>query len=199
MNVPFATRDSLSEPTRARLTVDDYYAMAEAGLLDRFERTELIDGEILIMAPVHLPHARAHSVIFRALAEAADEFGNDLDVLFHVTTQLSRYDAPLPDIVVYDRAAAAGVTKALPGSAARLLVEVADSTSRHDLKRKRMLYAKRGVREYWVAVVRKRTIERFTESEGGDYRRHDSFTFGEAVYSLTMPGLVLPAGLLLDL
>ena len=38
-------------PRRHRLTVDDYYRMGEAGILRPDERVELIEGEILDIAP----------------------------------------------------------------------------------------------------------------------------------------------------
>ena len=44
-------------PRRHRLTVDDYYRMAEVGILDAEARVELIDGEIIDMAPPGSPHA----------------------------------------------------------------------------------------------------------------------------------------------
>ena len=44
-------------PTRRRFTVDEFYAMAEAGILTADERVELLNGEIFAMAPMGAPHA----------------------------------------------------------------------------------------------------------------------------------------------
>ncbi|MBI4472978.1 MAG: Uma2 family endonuclease [Acidobacteria bacterium] len=41
----------LREPIRKRFTVDQYYAMADAGIIGPEERTELIDGQIIQMSP----------------------------------------------------------------------------------------------------------------------------------------------------
>jgi Uma2 family endonuclease len=47
---------SLSMP-RHRFSVDDYYRMAESGILKEDDRVELIEGEIVEMTPVGSRHA----------------------------------------------------------------------------------------------------------------------------------------------
>lgn len=39
-----------------KITVDEYYEMARVGLLDPDARVELIEGEIIAMAPIGNPH-----------------------------------------------------------------------------------------------------------------------------------------------
>lgn len=43
--------------TRHRLTADDYHRMAEAGILGEDDLVELIDGELIDMAPIGQDHA----------------------------------------------------------------------------------------------------------------------------------------------
>jgi len=47
-------------PARHRLDVDAYYKMAEAGILTRAHRVELIDGEIIDMNAIGQPTRRDH-------------------------------------------------------------------------------------------------------------------------------------------
>jgi hypothetical protein len=42
---------------RHPLTVGDYHRMGEAGILHEDSRVELIEGEIIDMAPIDSPHA----------------------------------------------------------------------------------------------------------------------------------------------
>jgi hypothetical protein len=62
-------------PRRHRLTVADYYRMAEIGILAPEARVELIDGEIIDMAPPGSAHAGTVTyltqVLVRAVAEIA--------------------------------------------------------------------------------------------------------------------------------
>ena len=53
-------------PRPHRLTVDDYYLMAEAGVLSPDDRTELIEGEIIDMAPIGSAHADVVTLLTRA-------------------------------------------------------------------------------------------------------------------------------------
>lgn len=50
-------------PARRRFTVDEYYRMAEAGILDRDERVELLEGEIYQMAPIGSGHAECLRIL----------------------------------------------------------------------------------------------------------------------------------------
>jgi Uma2 family endonuclease len=48
---------------KRRFSVDEYYAMADAGILSRDDRVELVDGEILAMTPIG-PTASSGSTIY---------------------------------------------------------------------------------------------------------------------------------------
>jgi Uma2 family endonuclease len=63
-----------SWPRPHRLTVHDYYRMAEVGLLHPDERTELIEGEIVDMPPIGSTHASVVTLLTRRLVRAVGDF-----------------------------------------------------------------------------------------------------------------------------
>ena len=59
------------EVEKRRFTVEEYYRMAETGILDSDERVELLDGEIVRMTPLGDNHMmcvdRATAILSEAL------------------------------------------------------------------------------------------------------------------------------------
>ena len=78
-------------PRRHRLTVADYYRMGEVGILAPDARVELIEGEIIDMAPVGSPHVSAVLQLDHLVQEAVT--GNAL-VLVQAPIVLGDYSAP---------------------------------------------------------------------------------------------------------
>lgn len=54
---PRLSRERPPAPARHRLTAAEFRRMAEAGILREDERIELIDGELIDMAPIGSHHA----------------------------------------------------------------------------------------------------------------------------------------------
>ena len=60
-------------PNVRKFTVEEYYRMAEVGILRPDERVELIDGEIMLMAPIGNPHATGVRRVERVIGRAAGD------------------------------------------------------------------------------------------------------------------------------
>src|SRR5487761_244804 len=82
--------------SRHRLTVEEYFRMAAVGLLAPEPRVELIEGEIIDMAPVGYRHtgltSALHDRFARELAGKACNWDQG-------TLRLSGSSAPQPDLV----------------------------------------------------------------------------------------------------
>ncbi len=175
-------------PMPYRFSVDDYYRMAEVGLLPPDVRTELFEGEILQMAPIGVRHAEC---VNRFTMTFARLFGDQAVVSVQNPVRLDNHSEPQPDVTLV-RLRPDGRPLAHPTpSDVLLLVEVADSTLRFDRLRKAPAYARTGVAEVWIVDVEARVIERYRDPADGTYRRVDTVAAGCAMSPAFCPDVAI--------
>jgi Uma2 family endonuclease len=139
-----------SEPRPRLFTVDEYYKMAEVGILRPDERVQLIEGKIIEMPSIGPRHAYN---VTRLAKFFTARLGDTVDVRTQNPIRLASGAEPEPDlaIVMLDPADPKAFESRHPGPAETLLVlEVADSTLSFDLGEKAQMYADHGVADYWV-------------------------------------------------
>ncbi len=135
----------LMEQVRHRVTVADYYKMAEAGILGEDNRVELIDGEIVDMAPIGSKHAFVVSSLAQFFTLAAR---NQYLVSVQNPLRLDNRSEPQPDIALLKPG---NYMDNLPGASdVLLIVEVAHSSINFDRGVKLDLYARHGIPEVWL-------------------------------------------------
>lgn len=163
------------EVTRVPLMRAQYDALVAQGAFDGVP-VELLEGELIGMAPQGAPHAGGIDRLARRLDRALVTRHGDLYAVRQekpfVASDLSE---PEPDIAVVDRAAAESMTE--HPSRAYLVVEVAESSRRLDLAHKPRVYGGAGVPLYWVVdLVRRRTVvhaQPRPTGDAGDNPGHD--------------------------
>ena len=144
--------------------------MGDAGILRPDARVELVDGEIIDMAPIGSRHAGA---VERIAAMLRRIVGDTLMVRTQQPVSLDEHSEPQPDIAVV-RARADFYATGHPRPADILvIVEVSDSSLRHDEDVKAPLYARHGVRELWVFDLEHHQVTRRTDPQAGAYARRD--------------------------
>jgi len=155
-------------PTRRKLTADEFEKLGDAGILGEDSRVELVEGELIEMAPIGSRHAAAVNTLSmffaRAVADAAI-----------VSTQnplrLSQHSQRYPDLMLLQprpdqyRAALPRPEDVL------LLIEVADTTLEYDRESKLPLYAQHGIREVWLFDLDGKRLEIYREPSDAGYRR----------------------------
>ena len=137
---------------RRRFTFDDVMEMLRVGVIEPDDRVELIDGELIEMSPEKSQHMRFKNGLGRHLGRILPD---RLAVYVDSTLNLSAYNAPEPDVYVFD---AALNESRLRGEQVDLAIEVSDSSIRTDLVRKSQLYASFGMPEYWVVDINRRVV-----------------------------------------
>ena len=141
---------------RRRFTVDEYYRMAEAGILHEDDRIELIEGEIVEMAPIGSRHAanvtRLNSLFNQKLwPEALISVQNPI--------RLDEHSEPQSDVTLL-RPRPDFYASAHPGPQDILLVvEVADTSIAYDRGVKLPLYARHGIPEVWLVSLDEKVVE----------------------------------------
>jgi Uma2 family endonuclease len=165
---------------RYRLPAADYIRIAlTCGFSDA--HVELVEGELVRMAPSGMDHGRRSTEIAANLRELYRPFG--YEVVTDVIVELSDDTVRAPDISVVD--SDVGEREHLLAPDILLAVEIANATLHEDLGRKRIDYATAGIRNYWVVDLAGRRVHCFSDPQGADYATVGAIPFGDP---LPVPG-----------
>ena len=182
------------EPAPHRFTVDDYYRMAETGILHPEARVELLDGEIIDMMPIGPFHAGAVNRLTRLLVTAAKD---RWVVAAQNPVRLGQRSEPQPDFMLVKPAADDYMNRHPVPEDVFLLIEVAESSLAYDRNRKIPAYGRAGIREVWIVNLLEKTIEVFREPRLNGYGSVQKFSAGDKVHIQAFPDVGIDVGTLL--
>jgi Uma2 family endonuclease len=178
-------RDLMETEVRKKLfTVDEYYRMAEAGILNEDSRVELIEGEIIQMSPIGIRHA---SCVSRAIKVFMTTLGDRILLSPQNPVRLSNITEPQPDILLLKPRADFYGSKHPIGEDTYLVLEVSDTTLRYDRDRKVPLYAKSGVPEVWIEDLQANLILVYRNPAGKHYSTSLTLRRGEQISLAAFP------------
>ncbi len=153
--------------TRRRFTVDEYYRMADAGIFSEDDRVELIEGEIVEMVPTGSRHAGYADKLLWILSRRV---GDAAVLRVQYPVRLSHYSEPVPDMALV-RPRPDFYTSAHPDPGdVLLLIEVAESSVEYDRGVKATVYARSGVREFWLIDLGQEAVEVYRAPTPQGYR-----------------------------
>ncbi len=176
--------------SRHRLSVDQFHEMARTGILPSDARVELIDGELIDMAPM----GSRHSSIVARLSMRFAQDARDTLVYTQNAISLPPSSEPQPDIAVL-APSPDNYRGALPRARDVLLViEVADTTLRYDQGIKADLYARHGIAELWVVNLPDDLVEVCRDPAGGQYRTRIEMGPPEVVVPVALPWIGVDLG-----
>ncbi len=160
-----------------RFSVEDYFRMADTGILPRDARVELIEGEIIDMLPIGPFHSGSVYRLNRKFVQLS--MGRWL-VASQGPVQLSASDMPEPDVMLL-RPAPDDYTASHPTAAdVYLVIEVSDSSLVFDRETKLPLYARAGIEEAWILNVPQKQLEIYRQPHALGYESKSVLTTGEA-------------------
>lgn len=162
------------------------------------ERYELIDGELFMTAAPSLLHQIVQDNIGNPLSTFVRT--NRLGRVFYAATDvyLSDTNVVQPDLLFVSRARSQIMTYSVVNGAPDLVVEIlSPSTARHDKIRKRELYARFRVPEYWQADIDE-LIVIVLRLAGDDYEVAGVYGLGDTLTSPLLPGFRLDVNDIFD-
>ncbi|MFZ5444662.1 MAG: Uma2 family endonuclease [Myxococcota bacterium] len=171
-------------PGRFRLTREHFHELDRRGAFEGL-RVELLEGEIIVMAPMDAAHAYPMQELGFLLHRALPD---GLRVRVQLPLATDDENEPEPDFAIVP----AGTQEAGEDVPSALLaIEVAHTTVRDDLQRKARIYARAQIPEYWVLDVKKKELVVHRSPHGERYRSVRRLSELSAVKSSAVPGLVL--------
>ena len=166
-------------------TYEDYCNMPED------ERYELIDGELIMVAAPR----RVHQGTSRNISTPLDTYakGNRLGEMYYAPTDviLSNTNVVQPDILFVSRERSHILADEGIRGAPDLVIEIlSPSTAQLDRVRKRELYARFRVPEYWQVDIDEYNVLVLTLA-ADDYETAGLYGLGETLVSRLLPGFRL--------
>ena len=162
--------------------------MGAVGIFAEDDRVELLEGEIVEMAPIGSRHAACVNRLARLFARHLQDRAI---VSVQNPVRLAPGSELQPDLALL-RVRDDDYASTHPGAGDVLLsVEVADTSAAWDRERKLPLYAAAGVPESWLIDLGAETVEVCRGPEAGAYASVRSGRPGDAVAPAAFPDVVL--------
>jgi Uma2 family endonuclease len=174
------------DPTTRTWTYTDYVRLTDEG-----EWFEILDGEAFVNPQPTTWHQLASSRL--AFLIETHIRPTDAGLIVHTVDVVFAEDCVLqPDIVFVATEHLSRIRKTAIFGAPDFVIELlSPSTASRDRREKLAVYARHGIREYWLVDPEKRRIEVFVLEEGKLVRKaaHDA---GEARSLAVLPGFSAP-------
>jgi len=167
-----------------RFTTAEYGQMISAGVLTKAHRVELLNGEIVDMAPIGPEH---NSEVDFLNAYCNDLPRQEVIVRTQGSIQLDEASQPQPDIALL-HARKDFYRLKLPGPKdIFLVIEVADSSLLLDRDVKVPLYAKAGIAEMWLVDMVSHEVVVHRQPRGGKYMKITRHRSGDKISPQAFP------------
>lgn len=175
---------------RKLFTTAEYHHMIEAGIFHEDDRIELLDGEIIKMAPIGPRHA---ACVDRLNAFLGRKLRSTAIVRVQNPVELSEYSEPEPDLSLLKPRADYYASAHPAPDDILVAIEIADSSVERDRQGKIPAYARSGIIEVWLVDLPGDRIEIYTQPDKGVYREIRIVSREQRVISKSIPTLKLKA------
>ena len=175
-------------PAKHLFSVEDYYRMAETGVLRPDARVELLDGEIIDMSPIGPFHGGVTNFLNEFFVLAAH---GRWSVSVQNPARLNNRSEPQPDLMLLKRDARTYRRRHPKPDDVYLLVEVSDTTLALDVGKKLPAYGRAGIAEVWIVNLNEETIEVYREPHFTGYASKTVLGAGHKAAPLAFPDVTV--------
>jgi Uma2 family endonuclease len=170
----------------ARITLEQYHRMVEAGIWDDCH-VELLNGVVVEMSPEGMPHAHTSSDVTEYLTRLLGDRAHVRDG--HPIT-LPSGSEPEPDIAIVQRLGKEYTLHHPYPENIFWVIEYANTSLDKDLGVKADIYAHEGIPEYWVINLKKNVLIVFRDPVNGKYQSRQELTTG-SISPLAFPDVAI--------
>jgi Uma2 family endonuclease len=180
--------DMQAEVSTKNFTVDDYYRMAEVGIIGPEDRVELIDGQIVQMSPPGIRHIAA---THRATTLFTEALGRRVIVSVQNPLRLDRFNEPQPDIIILKPQPDFYASRNSGPEDASLVIEISETSLSYDRNLKLPHYAAKRIAEVWIENLKDDVLHVYRDPARRTYKTNLTLHRGETVSPLAFSDVVL--------
>ncbi len=183
----------MSAVTTHRFTVEEYYRMAETGVLKPDARVELLEGRIIDMPPIGPFHGGVSKQLIHLFTALAKDRWL---VAVGDPVRLDDCSEPQPDLMLLKPQSDYYRKRHPNPDEVYLLIEVADSSLLFDRGEKLAAYGKGEIAEVWIVNLSDKVLEVYRNPHFTGYGEKVEFRAGEKAAPAAFPDAVIDVGLL---
>jgi Uma2 family endonuclease len=179
--------EQASGPRQRLFTVDEYYKMAEVGILRPDERVELIEGKLIEMpaiGPRHAYNVNRLTVLFLS------KLAGRAEIRAQSPVRAATGAEPEPDLAaaqLYSDAPKTYESRHPTPKETHFVVEVSDTTLAFDLGEKAQMYARHGIAELWVVDLQGDAVVVHRQPTADGYASIETMHRGQTVAPVAFP------------
>jgi len=181
-------------PQKHRFSVSEWHKMGTINIFPPDARMELIEGEIIDMAPIGPSHA---GCVINMIELFASQKGKTALINVQNPVLLGNVSEPEPDLTLL-RPARFYRKRHPTAEDIFLLVEVSDTTVHHDREQKIPIYAKDGIVECWLVDLNEFQVEVYLNPTANGYTNKRIFDSEQTLIPSQLPHIKIPVSEILS-
>jgi Uma2 family endonuclease len=179
-----------------RVTLNEWHKMGKYNIFEPQTRIELINGEMIDMAPIGPPHGGRVKRLNHLFSK---QLGDSAIVSVQDPIQLNDDSEPEPDIAILRPEPNFYSERHPTPDDILLLIEVSDSTINYDRDKKLPLYAKNAIIEIWLVDLGAKVVEIYLDPQPQGYATKNIAEPGDILMPSQLPHVTITVSEILNL